>query len=328
MRNQKIAIIGAGIAGLTIANKLAAKNEVIIFDKSRGIGGRMATRRVENYHFDHGAQFFTAKSDEFKEFCQTAYQQGIIDIWDARFCEIVDNKITRKWQFNNEENPHYVALPQMNNLCKFMAKNLDLRLKEQISKIDFRNQKWALKTIEDKVFSDFDYVILAIPSHQALNLLPENFKYLQIIKDVQMLPCFSLMLGFKEDLDLDFDAALVKESVISWISVNSSKKSRPENFSMLINSSNDWAKENLEDDLELIQQKLLKQLQKIIDFDQNKIDYVNIHRWRYANAKLREAEKSLFDQNLNLALCGDYFISGRVENAFLSALDLHKKILK
>ena len=73
---------------------------------------------------------------------------------------------------------------------------------------------------------------------------------------------------------------------------------------------------------------LLKQLQKIIDFDQNKIDYVNIHRWRYANAKLREAEKSLFDQNLNLALCGDYFISGRVENAFLSALDLHKKILK
>lgn len=73
IQNKKIAIIGAGVSGLIVAN------EVTIFDKSRGIGGRMATRRVDNYHFDHGAQFFTAKSEEFKELCQKAKNDGIIE---------------------------------------------------------------------------------------------------------------------------------------------------------------------------------------------------------------------------------------------------------
>ena len=324
MKNQKIAIIGAGISGLTIAQKLAANNQVTIFDKSRGIGGRMATRRVDDFHFDHGAQFFTAKSEEFKEFCQNAQKEGVIDIWNARFCEITEINITRKWQFNNDENPHYISLPQMNSLCKFMAQNLDVKLKTQISKIEFINKKWSLKTEEE--FSDFDQLIIAMPSHQAVNLLPLEFKYFDIVRNIQMLPCFTLMLGFKEKLNLEFDAALVKDSIISWISVNSSKKGRPEGFSLLINSSNDWAAANLEDDLSTIQEKLLNQLQKIIKIDANLIDYVNIHRWRYANANFREEEKSLFDQELNLGICGDYFLAGRVENAFLSALDLFSKL--
>ncbi|MDA7704940.1 FAD-dependent oxidoreductase [Rickettsiales bacterium] len=325
MKNKKIAIIGAGISGLTIAQKLAQKNEVIIFDKSRGIGGRMATRRADNFHFDHGAQFFTAKSEQFQEFCQNAYREGVIDIWNARFAEIIGHNIARKWRFDNKQQPHYIAVPQMNNLCKFMAKNLDLRLKEQIIDIEFINQKWSLKT-KEKEFIDFDYLILAIPSHQAVNLLPRKFIDFDIVQKIEMLPCFSLMIGLKEKLNLDFDAALVKESIISWISVNNSKKGRPDDFALLVNSSNDWAKDNLEGDLDLIQEKLLDELQKITKFNRENIEYINIHRWRYANANFREAQKSLFDDNLNLGICGDYFLAGRVENGFLSALDLYNKI--
>ncbi len=70
MKNKKIAVIGAGMAGITIARKLAQNNKVIIFDKARGIGGRMATRRIGDYHFDHGAQYFTAKNSDFKELCR------------------------------------------------------------------------------------------------------------------------------------------------------------------------------------------------------------------------------------------------------------------
>tara|TARA_Y100000389_G_scaffold35512_1_gene30216 strand:- start:10052 stop:11032 length:981 start_codon:yes stop_codon:yes gene_type:complete len=325
MKNKKIAIIGAGISGLTIAQKLSVNNQVTIFDKSRGIGGRMATRRVENFHFDHGTQFFTAKSKQFQEFCQNAYKKGIIDVWNVKFCEIIGHNISRKWFFDNEKKPHYIAVPQMNNLCKFMAKDLDLRLKEQIVKIDFTNKKWCLKT-EEKEFFNFDYLILAIPSNQVMNLLPNNFKYLNIVGNIKMLPCFTLMVGLKEKLDLEFDAALVKESIISWISVNNSKKGRPENFSLSVNSSNSWAWENLEDDLSIIQQKLLDELQKITNFDAGNLEYVNTHRWRYANANFRRGEKSLLDQDLNLGICGDYFLAGRVENGFLSALDLYDKI--
>jgi len=323
--NKKIAIIGAGISGLTLANKLDGSNKITIFDKSRGMGGRMATRRAEDFHFDHGAQFFTTKSNEFKELCANAKMEGVIDIWQARFVEVIDFKINKKWQFD-ETHPHYVGVPQMNNLCKYLAKNLDVRLGKKITKINFNAKKWFLTSEEGEEFADFDYLILAIPPAQALDLLPTNFQYLDEIKNIKMQGCFALMLGFKKQLDLEFDACLVKNAIISWVSLNSSKPGRPEGFSLLINSSNDWADANIEKDLDLAKKELISELQKIIKFDLADIAYENIHRWRYANAKIRKGNKSLFDSNLNLGICADYLISGRVEHGFLSALDLCQKI--
>lgn len=323
--NKKIAIIGAGIAGLTIANKLFEANEVTIFDKSRGIGGRMATRRHENYHFDHGAQFFRAKTSEFKQFCIKAAKNNVISQWQGEFAEITANKITRNWPFSLK-NPHYVGQPQMNSLCKYMARDLNVILNQRISEINFKNNKWSLSNIEGQVFDNFDYLILAIPSDQAVDLLPDNFKYFNIVKNIKMLPCFTLMLGFENDLDLDFDAALVKESIISWIALNNSKNDRPKSCALVVNSSNEWAKQNLEQDLEFVTEKILQNLAKIIHFDINDIKYKSLQRWRYANASLRNEEKSLFDPNLNLGICGDWLISGRVENAFLSGLDLFNKL--
>jgi len=325
IQNKKIAIIGAGISGLTVAKELSELNEVTIFDKARGVGGRMATKRIDDYHFDHGAQFFTAKSQEFKDFCNKAKNDKIIEEWNIDFVEIIGNKIGKKYQFNNDK-PHFVAKPQMNNLCKYIAQDLNILLGKQVKSINFDDKKWSLKTVEDEIFNNFDYLILAIPSHQVINLLPKNFKYLDIISNIRMSGCFTLMLGFKEKLSIEFGAALVKESNISWISVNSSKPERPKGFSLIVNSSNKWADENIEEDLEIIKEKMITSLRQIIDFDISNLSCQNIHRWRYANATLRTGDKSLFDPNLNLGVCGDWLISGRVENAFLSGLDLYKNI--
>ena len=325
IKNKRIAIIGAGIAGVIIANKFSELNEVTIFDKSRGDGGRLASRRADDYNFDHGAQFFKAKSQEFKDFCQKAENDGVIGIWKARFAEIVDKQINRKWQFDIE-NPHYVAKPQMNNLCKYLAKDLNIFLNKKIELVDFADNKWSLTTDQNKKFDNFDYLIIAIPSSQAASLIPNNFKYFDLVSNIKMLGCFSLMLGFKKDLDLDFDAALVKGSIISWISINSSKPERPNGFSILVNSSNSWAESNLEEDLELVKQKMITALSEIINLDPQIIDHQAIHRWRYANVGLRYGQKSLFDPNLNLGICGDWLISGRVESAFLSATNLYQNI--
>jgi len=325
IQNKKIAIIGAGISGLTVAKELSELNEVTVFDKARGVGGRMATKRIDDYHFDHGAQFFTAKSQEFKDFCNRAKNDKIIEEWNIDFVEIIGNKISKKYQFNNDK-PHFVAKPQMNNLCKYIVQDLNILLGKQVKSINFDDKKWSLKTVEDEIFNNFDYLILAIPSHQVINLLPKNFKYLDIISSIRMSGCFTLMLGFKEKLSIEFGAALVKESNISWISVNSSKPERPKGFSLIVNSSNKWADENIEEDLEIIKEKMITSLRQIIDFDISDLSCQNIHRWRYANATLRTGDKSLFDPNLNLGVCGDWLISGRVENAFLSGLDLYKNI--
>ena len=322
LKNKKIAVIGAGMSGVVLAKKFSALNEVTVFEKSRGIGGRMATRRIDELHFDHGAQFFTAKSDEFKEFCQKAKDNNIIKEWKCRFAEIINGNINVQSHVDNES--YFVAKPQMNSFCKYIGKDLNILLNKQIKFTNFDNNKWTLKTSKGELFGNFDYLFLAIPSHQAVNLIPESFKYFDTVSNIKMTGCFTLMLGFKENLNIGFDAALVKNSIINWISVNSSKPERPCGFSIVVNSDNQWANNNIEEDLEVVKEKMTTSLIEILNFDLNNNNYHNIHRWKYANADFREGDKSLFDSNLNLGVCGDWLIGGKVENAFLSGLDLYK----
>jgi renalase len=324
LKNKKIAVIGAGMSGITLAKKLSNSNEVTVFDKSRGFGGRMTTRRTDDFHFDHGAQFFTAKSDEFKDLCQKAKDDDIIEEWKCRFVEIIDSDINAQSRIGSD--PYFVAKPQMNSLCKYVGKDLNILRSKQVESANFDDNKWTLKTSQGEIFDNFDYLFLAIPSHQAINLIPKSFKYFDIVSNIKMTGCFTLMLGFKEDLKIDFDAALVSESIINWISINSSKPERLAGFSMVVNSDNQWADNNIEEDLEVVKQKMTTSLKKIINFDLNNINYNNIHRWKYANSNFREGDKSLFDPCLNLGVCGDWLIGGRVENAFLSGLDLYKNI--
>lgn len=320
-----IAIIGAGLSGISAARSLKDKANITIFDKSRGIGGRMTTRRSEKYNFDHGAQFFTAKGEEFRKLCRNAQQDGVIDLWNADFVEITDGKITNSRKFS-QEYPHYVATPQMNSLCKYMAQDFEVKLGQKITKINFSNQKWSLQNDKGEIFTDFDYLILAIPSHQVLDLIDQKTKDYQRIKDTKMVGCFALMVGLKSEPELDFEAALVKESVISWISLNSSKPNRAGGTTLLVNSRNSWAEENIENDMNILQGQLLEELIKITKIDRDNIDHLDLHRWRYANIDKQKGEKYIFDHSQNLGICGDWLIQGRVEAAFDSGNQIGKKI--
>ena len=319
-KNKKIAIIGAGISGLTIANKLKDIAQVTIFEKSKGIGGRMSNRRHENYSFDHGAQFFTAKTAEFKDFCQNK----VIEVWKARFAEIDGSKIKRKWSFN-ESHPHFVGVPQMNSMCKLMAEGLNIKRGVKIDKIEFYNKKWQLTDENSQIFQDFDYLIISAPLEQTKELVKNYTDIIENMNLREMLPCFSLMIGLNKDFDFGFDAALVKNSIISWISSNRSKPKREGGFTLLVNSSNIWAQNNIDIHKSEVSKQLTLQLQKIINFKDSDIVHQNIHLWRYANAKFINGPLSLFEKNINLGICGDWLMSGRVEHAFLSAYDLEKK---
>ena len=81
---QDVLIIGTGMAATALASKLAGKARVTLIEKSRGFGGRMATRRREGFEFDHGAQFFTARSTEFTQFLAQPVERDAIQEWQPR----------------------------------------------------------------------------------------------------------------------------------------------------------------------------------------------------------------------------------------------------
>jgi hypothetical protein len=323
---MKVAIIGSGISGLTIARYLREELDVTIYEKSRGVGGRIATRRSDPFIFDHGAQYFLIKNKEFEEFVSPYIKSGLIKRWDANFKEIKDYKViaSRKW---NSSFPHYVGTPTMNHFCKVLSEDLDIRKNAKILKAVKSDKGWNLFNDQGGESECFDWLITTVPSVQANEIMPKSVSFFDKISSINMSACFTLMLGFETDLNLPFESAMIHNDYISWISVNSSKPDRPKDFSMVVQSTNRWANKNLSVSRDVVLKKMIDEASKVADRDLGEAVHIDLHGWRYANAPKRDLS-TFIDHNNRISACGDWCMHGRVESAFLSGRETAKKILE
>ena len=126
-----VAIIGAGISGLICARSLSDHGvEVSVFEKSRGVGGRMATRRTaEGPRFDHGAQYFTVRDARFERYVKSWTQDGIVAPWEGRICSLVDDRP----QWKESTTPRFVGVPGMSSICRHLAADLNIQFSTQVS---------------------------------------------------------------------------------------------------------------------------------------------------------------------------------------------------
>jgi predicted NAD/FAD-dependent oxidoreductase len=321
----KIAIIGAGLSGLSVAHLLKDYADITLFEKARGVSGRSSTRRDEPYFFDHGAQYFTARTKQFLDFIQPFLNQGIIERWNPRYVKFKGNQIIQRRNWCDEE-PRYVGVPGMNHVAKFLAEGLNIHINTRIASLNHQGT-WQLTDGQGQKYHGFDWVISTLPSPQALELLPVSFAYHSYLSVIKMHACFSLMLGFEQSLPLDFEAAHVTDADLSWIAVNSHKPQRSDLFTLIVHSSEDYANAHINVEFHQVMQHLINETSHIIGQDVNKANYKNIHGWRYANnADKKQKSPTFFDQNLKLAACGDWCFGGRVEGAFTSAYNLSKQI--
>jgi len=320
----KIAIIGAGIAGLNLANLLAEVAEIVVFEKSYKLGGRAATHHANGCSFDHGAQFFTAKSNVFQGFAKALEAEQVIAQWDARFVEVAGGEIhsQREW---DDEFPHYVGTPAMNSIGQHLAKNLDVRLNQLIVSIKKPNAHWIVETAQAK-YEGFDWVLVTIPAAQAQAILPGSLDFNAHLDDVVMQPCFALMLGYEAPKVLDWDAAFVSKSILSWISVNSSKPNRGEPFTMVALSRNDWAGDNFDQPESEIVDAMLLALEAIVGQKLEDASYLKLKRWKYANAPRKDEPLEMIDYASQIACCGDWCMSGKIESALMASWQLAKQL--
>ena len=308
---MKIAIIGAGLSGLVLAQKLAREHDVTVFEKARGPGGRMSTRRATPYAFDHGAQYFTAATAEFQDFLAPHREAGLVTKWDAPIETVSGARISDKAK--------YIATPGMNSLCKHLAQPLDLRVACQIETLERTDGRWTLITKDGSREGAFDWVVSSAPSVQTAALFPTNFSGQTTLSTVEMVGCFSLMLGFEVPLDLKMEALKSGEAPIGWMAVNSKKPQRPGAFSLLIQSDNRWAEAHLEAKPEFVTGALLEAASDLAETDLSIAEHQVLHRWRYAAVSKSAEIPFLSDPDLQLAACGDWCLGGKVEAAFLSA---------
>jgi renalase len=321
----KIAIVGAGFSGLVLARALRRHADVVVFEKSRSPGGRLATRRAGDFEFDHGAQFFTARGAAFRAFLEPLVAARVVEPWSANFVELgPSGRLSRRrW---GTDPPHYVAVPAMNALGKHLAADVELRTSCRIARIEPHGESWLLEDEAGTSLGAFDWVLLAIPAQQARALMPADFAHAGRLSRPDMLGCYALMIGFDRPLPLSFDAALVKDADISWLSVNNSKPGRPPAFSMVALASNAWADAHIDTEPGDVENRLREVLTGLLGHDLDGLSHTSLHRWRYANIGRQKGPRSLLDPRRRLGVCGDWCVHGRVEGAYLSGMDLAERL--
>ncbi len=321
-----IAIIGAGLSGLTLAHKLKGVGDVRVYEQADRCGGRMVSVNVEDYAFDYGAQFFKVKTAGFADFIKPMIDRGVIAPWHARFVEFEEHHITWRRQWDDQV-PNYVCVPGMGALAEALAQEVSVQLNTQVHRIE-KERTWALYDQDGGLITEADWVVSTLPAANALRLLPACFAHRAAMDRIEMQACFSLMLGFKNPLDLDFDAALVRGADISWISVNSSKPGRDSGYSLLVHATNRWADCHMNDQASEIMAYLCNQTTTVLSQTVAHADHMSLHRWPYANVAKHKQQQIYMDPCAQLAACGDWCIQGRIEAAYESAALLGLEIEK
>lgn len=316
---MKIAIIGAGLTGLRLAALLSEAHQVSVFEKARGPGGRMSTRRAEPYAFDHGAQYFTAETIEFQTFVGALERAGIVARWPAEIVLRNGARVSSK--------PKYAAQPGMNAICKSLASGLVIETGLQVQSMSHVSGQWQVRSRDDQDCGTFDWVISTAPAEQTAQILPADFAARAELGQVRMQACFSLMLGFESSIALPWQALKSGSGPVGWMAVNSLKPQRPQPFALLIQSGNDWADAHIEEDPSEIVRALLASASELAGTDLSGAAHQVLHRWRYAATAMPAGQPFLIDPAKQLAAAGDWCLGGKVEAAFSSASALADHIL-
>jgi renalase len=334
--NARVAVIGAGMAGATCARYLAdAGFDVQVFDKSRGVGGRMANRPVEwissnsvehPFEFDHGSPAFTAHSQSFACFVEQGRCEGLLARWAP---------VMAAGSHPPLDTPTlWVPVPDMPALCRSLLKGLPVRADCKVDALRHDGTGWRVHSTDFFAAKGFDTVVVAIPPQQAAPLLrPHQPRWAQCALAMPMLPVWTLM-GVTDDhaSARDWNLAWPTSSPLAWIVRNDAKPGRrriPGLAQWVVHASAQWSQTHFELAAAEVQTALQAAVAPWLGRSPTWF-HAAVHRWRYASAPRAPAASSRcwWDAHARLGVCGDALGGAGVEGAWLSGRALATAIIE
>ena len=306
-------VLGAGIAGITAARKMVAAGfSVCVLDKSRGLGGRFATRRIEGQSFDHGAQFFTARGKVFSAEVQNWVEAGIARPW-----------------FGKPGHERYCGVGGMNRLAKELSAGLDVRRDQKVEWVGFADGVWSARSNQGVL--EGSRLLLTNPAPQAIDLLETSevdcgVEFLDTLSLIEYEKCISLMLLLGSELGLSESGIIQSEAAEPIATITeTSVKGITDLPGIVIQSGPEFAEENFSATPDTIFKRLADALPFAGHLD---VEGMSVQKWRFAKRKEHALECSFNGDESNfLWHAGDGYNAPRIEGAFLSGERVAESII-
>ena len=326
MQNAPIAIIGTGIAGLAAARALTeAGRHIRLFDKSRGSGGRMSSKRSVIGDLDLGAQYFTARDREFRAALAQWHAAGWVAPWTPALYRHHDGQLLRV----DDDRQRWVGTPRMSALTRGLLGELPVRFNCRITEIAPSAGHWQLLDADGHRHGPFSQVIVAVPAPQACALLGAAPALAALTASVPMQATWAVALGFAQPLPSALQACFVRGAPLGWLARTASKPGRSVGMdNWILHADSAWSDQYRELPAAQVIARLYDAFAELIDCPLPPADFSLAHRWLYARAAAEHTWGALADPALGLYVCGDWCHSGRVEGAWLSGRDAARRLLE
>lgn len=304
---MRVIIVGAGLSGLMAAQSLHQQgHDVTVFDKGRGVGGRLATRRIGNATLDHGAQFFTVRSETFSRHVDGWLRAGVVHEWCRGFAD-------------NDGHPRYVGTRGMSGVAKHLADGLDVRVSHLVFSLDVGDDSVTVVT-DDGARHECDAVILTAPLPQSFSLLfgagiemPADLRSIDYDRTLGLLAVLD-----SPDHNVPTPGGLqVPDDTFSFIGDNSAKRvsAAP---ALTFHANPEVSLRHFDDDLDSIHRLLLDAAQPWIG--NSRVVESQPKKWRFATPQKSWPDPCWVAPGGRIVLAGDAFAGPKVEGAALSGL--------
>ena len=325
-KKPSVAIIGAGLAGLTCGTALKGLiEEVRVFEKSVLPGGRVGRFQAGDYEFNHGAQYFTVNNPLFWNIVSAWQTEGMVRPWDGWTVELQRGQVIN----SDMSTQRFVGVPRMQIIAEKLARNCNLVTSSHISELEPQaGGGWRLFNERGDYQGAYDIVIIATAAHQVADLCRPIASISGPAENVDMTVCWSGMFAFEQTLSIPYDAAIVLDSPLSWISRNQFGGAKNGADCWVLHASPEWSQQYAASFRGRVMNALLDAFWEATDLRPGKPVSASVHCWKHALPINPIYEDSLFDESNAVGACGDWCTAPRIEGAVLSGFSMADRVMK
>jgi hypothetical protein len=332
-----VAVVGAGLAGLICAKQLQQANlKVVILEKSRGVGGRVDTRRLYDTCVDRGLPYLEIQGEQTQQLIERLCEQKILRPWTGT---VYDLHSQNDWQLSPPAN-RYIAPQGMTAIAKFLATDLEIWRQCRVKAIVPEDKTWLLTSEAAENFPSAiaaKAVVVAIPAPQALTLLesltPNHLLsgFLDKLASIRFDPCIAVTAGYRGDLKPSWQAVKITDHPdLAWVGWDSSKRESSKQSVLILHSTAQFAQTYLDaSDLQPAVERLCARAAQLLLSWLDSPEWCQVHRWRYAFPRhFLEMPYLATTAPLPLICCGDWCGGNRVESALNSGLASAEEVVR